>query len=59
MKPIMIEKEEDLFCSSNHNLPILMVISDKNLDSKQRLLCRQCMENLDTNVNMMMYKKVL
>ncbi|CAD8101950.1 unnamed protein product [Paramecium sonneborni] len=59
MKSKMIEKDQDLCCSQNHNLPILMVISDKNFDSKQRLLCRECMENTDVNFNMMMFKKVL
>ncbi|CAD8215336.1 unnamed protein product [Paramecium octaurelia] len=55
----MIEKEEELVCSMNHKLPIYMVVCDKNRDKNQRLLCNECMDNLESNLNnVMSFKKV-
>ncbi|CAK77053.1 unnamed protein product (macronuclear) [Paramecium tetraurelia] len=59
IKQKMIEKEEDLVCSMNHKLPIYMVVCDKTIDKKKRLLCNLCMDNLETNLNnVMSFKKV-
>ncbi|CAD8113005.1 unnamed protein product [Paramecium primaurelia] len=55
----MIEKEEELVCSMNHKLPIYMVVCDKSIDKNKRLLCNECMDNLESNLNnVMSFKKV-
>ncbi|CAD8105307.1 unnamed protein product [Paramecium primaurelia] len=55
----MIEKEEDLFCSLKHKLPVLMIACDKELKKNQRLLCPLCMENLEQKSQLMSFKKAL
>ncbi|CAD8214123.1 unnamed protein product [Paramecium pentaurelia] len=55
----MIEKEEDLFCSQKHKLPILMITCDKELKKNQRLLCLQCMENLEPKSKLISFEKIL
>ncbi|CAD8130605.1 unnamed protein product [Paramecium sonneborni] len=55
----MIEKMEDLFCSLNHKLPVLMISCDKDLKNNQRLLCSLCMENLESKTQIMSFKKTL
>ncbi|CAD8175716.1 unnamed protein product [Paramecium pentaurelia] len=55
----MIEKEEELLCSLKHKLPIQMVACDSNLKKNQRLLCPECMENLESKAQLMSFKKVL
>ncbi|CAD8197701.1 unnamed protein product [Paramecium octaurelia] len=54
----MIEKEEDLHCSLKHQLPILMVNCDANLKKNERLLCPECMENLESIAQLMSFKKI-
>ncbi|CAD8145712.1 unnamed protein product [Paramecium pentaurelia] len=55
----MIEKEEEFVCSMNHKLPIYMVISDKSVEKNKRLLCNECMDNLESNLNnVMSFEKV-
>ncbi|CAD8169476.1 unnamed protein product [Paramecium octaurelia] len=55
----MIEKEEDLHCSLKHKLPVLMVVCDCKLKRNERLLCSECMENFESKVQIMSFKKVL
>ncbi|CAD8208994.1 unnamed protein product [Paramecium pentaurelia] len=52
----MIEKEEDLFCSQKHKLPVLMIACDKELKKNQRLLIKipqmsfkKALENIEEN----------
>ncbi|CAD8079754.1 unnamed protein product [Paramecium primaurelia] len=55
----MVEKEEELVCSMNHKLPIYMVVCDKSVEKNKRLLCNECMDNLESNLNnVMSFKKV-
>ncbi|CAD8215299.1 unnamed protein product [Paramecium octaurelia] len=54
----MIEKEEDLHCSLKHQLPILMVNVDAKLKKNERLLCTECMENLESTAQLMSFKKI-
>ncbi|CAK80226.1 unnamed protein product (macronuclear) [Paramecium tetraurelia] len=55
----MIEKEEELQCSLKHKLPVLMIACDRKLKRNQRLLCSECMENLESKAQLMSFKKVL
>ncbi|CAD8104251.1 unnamed protein product [Paramecium sonneborni] len=55
----MLEDEEELHCSFNHKLPILMVACDLKLKKNQRLLCSECIENLESQPQLMNFKKAL
>ncbi|CAD8161803.1 unnamed protein product [Paramecium pentaurelia] len=55
----MIEKEEEFVCSINHKLPIYMIVCKKKVEKNKRLLCNQCMDNLESNLNnVMSFRKV-
>ncbi|CAD8182646.1 unnamed protein product [Paramecium pentaurelia] len=55
----MIEKEDELVCSMNHKLPISMVVFDKSLENKKKLLCNECIDNLESKLNnSISFKKV-
>ncbi|CAD8198817.1 unnamed protein product [Paramecium pentaurelia] len=55
----MIEKEEDLFCSQQHRLPVLMIACDNKLKKNERLMCQLCMENLEQKPEVIAFKKTL
>ncbi|CAD8127922.1 unnamed protein product [Paramecium sonneborni] len=45
-KKIKIESRQDC---EKHQLPICVVVWDKNLDKNERLFCSECMDNLEYN----------
>ncbi|CAD8160165.1 unnamed protein product [Paramecium octaurelia] len=56
----MIEKIEEFVCSMNHNLPIQLVICDKNIEKNKRLLCNKCMDSAQDQLNnVMSFKQVV
>ncbi|CAD8205199.1 unnamed protein product [Paramecium octaurelia] len=55
----MIEKEEDLHCSLKHKLPVLMIVCDGKLKRNERLLCSECLENFDSKVQLLSFKKAM
>ncbi|CAD8121893.1 unnamed protein product [Paramecium sonneborni] len=59
MKQKMIENEKDFVCQSQHQLPIQMILWEKNIDSQKRLLCSECMDDIESNINVRSFKKVI
>ncbi|CAD8190267.1 unnamed protein product [Paramecium pentaurelia] len=59
LQPKMIELENQLNCSQNHNQPILMVKFDKKIKMGERLLCAHCLENFEQESKLIGFKKAL
>ncbi|CAD8187640.1 unnamed protein product [Paramecium octaurelia] len=54
----MIEKEEEILQCDIHQQLIIMVSSDPKFKKKQRLLCKLCMENVESNKPIKIFKQV-
>ncbi|CAD8198464.1 unnamed protein product [Paramecium pentaurelia] len=54
----MIEYEDELTQCLKHKVPILMINCDKQIKRNQRLLCSECMKNLESTVQLMSFQKV-
>ncbi|CAD8215572.1 unnamed protein product [Paramecium octaurelia] len=55
-QPKVIEKELDLLCRLNHPQPIEFVILDPQLSRNQRLLCKSCGQQSQSNSQIMDYQ---
>ncbi|CAD8078485.1 unnamed protein product [Paramecium sonneborni] len=53
----MIEIEQ-LKCFQNHNSPICSVIIDKDFNKNQRLLCNECMQDFNENLQIKGFKAI-
>ncbi|CAD8188625.1 unnamed protein product [Paramecium pentaurelia] len=58
-KPKMIENEKSLQCSYKHNLPIVQVVLNPLLEKEQRLLCNECLDNVDIEGKAVGFKKII
>ncbi|CAD8055275.1 unnamed protein product [Paramecium sonneborni] len=60
-KSKMIEQQTDFFCAHNHNLPIMSVIlNQQELNLTNRLLCSECIENIDqSSLELIGFKKAI
>ncbi|CAD8099392.1 unnamed protein product [Paramecium sonneborni] len=50
--------ENEYYCIQEHKLPIIAVLQDPKLSIRERLVCSQCMENLETDTQTVGWKKV-
>ncbi|CAD8183805.1 unnamed protein product [Paramecium pentaurelia] len=55
----IIENEKDLQCAMKHELPVLMVNLNPNLQSNQRLLCEKCLYYFESDAKMIGFKKII
>ncbi|CAD8179317.1 unnamed protein product [Paramecium pentaurelia] len=58
-KTKMIENEKSLQCAYQHNLPIVQVVLNPLLKKEQRLLCNECLENVDIEGKAVGFKKII
>ncbi|CAK93760.1 unnamed protein product (macronuclear) [Paramecium tetraurelia] len=54
----MTEKEEEILQCAIHKEPNFMVSSDPRLNKKQRLLCRICIDSVESNESFKIFKQV-
>ncbi|CAD8084320.1 unnamed protein product [Paramecium primaurelia] len=55
----ILENEFDFSCIQQHGLPICALILDPKLNAKERLLCSQCINNLEKEENILGWRKVI
>ncbi|CAK85811.1 unnamed protein product (macronuclear) [Paramecium tetraurelia] len=54
----LIENEFDVDCAYQHRLPICAILQDPNLNIKDRLLCQQCILDIDKEKTILGWRKV-
>ncbi|CAD8096625.1 unnamed protein product [Paramecium primaurelia] len=55
----MIENEKEFRCSQGHNQPVVTIAFDPQLKMDQRLLCVECVENLQIDGKIYGLKKII
>ncbi|CAD8214569.1 unnamed protein product [Paramecium pentaurelia] len=58
-QPKIIENEKDFCCSKGHKLPVVTIALDEKLSRNQRLLCTECLENIDIEGKAVGLKKMI
>ncbi|CAD8116410.1 unnamed protein product [Paramecium primaurelia] len=58
-KPKMIENEKDFKCSKGHKLQIVTIALDPKLSRNQRLLCKECLENIELDAKVVGLRTII